>query len=63
MPDSTRRPRSGGSEEWDVGAILFLLLLLAVVSAWALGTHDGNQFMCRHGYAPTFIDCSKVTHA
>lgn len=63
MGDSTRRPRSDDGEEWDVGAILMMLLILAVVAAWALGTHDGNAFMCRHGYAPTFIDCSKVTHA
>jgi hypothetical protein len=62
MPDSTRRPGSGDGEEWDVGAILFIILLLAVVTAWALGTRDGNSFMCRHNYAPTFIDCTKVTH-
>lgn len=56
------RHRSDDEDEtWDIGSLLFLLLLLAAVLAWGLGTHQGNHEMCKDGIAPTFIDCAKAS--
>lgn len=52
--------RHDGDEEWDVGGLLALLVLLVLLCAAGLATMPGNRFMCRKAIAPTFIDCAKV---
>lgn len=52
--------RQDDGDVWDVGGILVLLLLLALCTAWSLGTKPGNRFMCSHDWAPTFINCAQV---
>lgn len=43
----------------DTGWIAVLLLFMCVL-AWGLGTMPGNRVMCGEGWAPTYIDCTKV---
>lgn len=52
--------RRDDGEEWDVGGLLALLFLLALLCAAGLATMPGNRFMCQKAIAPTFIDCAKV---
>jgi hypothetical protein len=53
--------RRNDDEEWDLGGIAFLFLVLTVLCAFGLGTKPGNRMMCREGIAPTFIDCAKAS--
>lgn len=44
----------------DLTLVHVLLLFLAVL-AFGLGTRSGNTVMCREGWAPTFIDCTRAS--
>ena len=44
----------------DYIGYIFAIGLITVI---ALCTHWGNEQICRRGWAPTFIDCSKLSRS